>query len=358
MKLKITKSKWQQIIQLTLFILYANGWGTTALASADNASVESQTWRVEYLNDAVFDKDNKISSGISIQKHSAVAESWDALKDVPKFIINWGKAIPTLTKEGLFYRAGIAIGQVIQTPDDLSRSDLIEEDVPYAGALTVQSSWYAYNNNEFRGFEITVGIIGPLSLAEPTQKVLHELIDVTHPQGWDNQLETEPVININYMRKQKLWRSGTPSDLSYDISINGNVGLGNLFTLGSMSLEMRFGNNMPGGFAYIPDPIGVSMHYLASLRPANPNKASFYITLVFSSSLYVHSIFLDGNTFRDSHSIDKEPLVGFVIAALHYEKRTWGIHFTIIESSNNVIPGISPSNNRERLGTIDLEWRF
>jgi hypothetical protein len=327
--------------------------------ASDSRSVESATWRFEFDNDVFFNEDNQISSGWSLQKQSAVARSWEALEDVPGFVRRWGKAIPTLTDEGLVYRAGIAIGQVIQTPDDLSRSDLIEDDVPYAGALTLQATWYAFNDDEFRGFEITAGVVGPPSLAEQTQKTVHKLIGSDDPKGWDNQLETEPVINFNYMRKQKLWRGGNPAGFSYDTAVNGNVGLGNLFTQASVALEMRFGQNMPRGFVYVPDPIGLSMHYMASLKPANPQAASFYGTLVLRGSAFAHNIFLDGNTFRDSHSVDKEPFVGMAIAGLHYERANWGIHFSVMVSSDDVDTSKYPAaEGRERLGTVDIEWRF
>jgi len=326
---------------------------------AQEISVESQTWRFEIDNDIVFNKDNKISNGWSLQKYSAVASSWETLEDVPHFVRNWAKVIPGLTEEGLVYRAGIAIGQIIQTPNDLSRSDLIEDDVPYAGVLTLQATWYAFNNDEFRGFELITGLVGPYSLAEQTQKAVHNLVSADKPMGWDNQLSTELIINFNYMRKQKIWRIGNPAGLSFDTTLSANAGLGNLFTQASASLEMRFGHNMPGGFVSIPDPIGLSMHYLASLKPAKANSASFYTSLVLRGSAFAHNIFLDGNAFRDSHSVEKEPLVGLVILGFHYEKVDWGIHFGIMISSDNVDTSKYPAaENDERLGTLDIEWRF
>lgn len=96
---------------------------------------ESTTYRFEFDNDFFFKKDNKISSGLSLQKHSAVAGSWEDLQGVPEFVRLWGETIPTLTDGGMIYRAGIAIGQVIQTPSDLSSIDLIKDDVPMPGCL-------------------------------------------------------------------------------------------------------------------------------------------------------------------------------------------------------------------------------
>ena len=344
-----------RISPVILFILCTHA--SDALAEA--TSVESQTWRFEIDNDIIFNKDNKISNGWSLQKYSAVASSWETLKDVPEFVRRWGKEIPSLTEEGLVYRAGIAIGQIIQTPDDLSRSDLIEDDVPYAGALTLQATWYAFNNDEFRGFEFIVGVAGSPSLAEQTQKTVHNLVGADEPMGWDNQLSTEPVINFNYMRKQKIWSYGNPASVSFDTTLNANAGLGNLFTQASVAIEIRLGSNMPGGFVSIPDPIGLSMHYLASLKPAKTNSASFYTSLVLRGSAFAHNIFLDGNAFRDSHSVDKEPLVGLVILGVHYEKVDWGIHFGIMISSDNLDTSKYPAaESDERLGTLAIEWRL
>ena len=130
-KLQIMNNR--RIIMILLFLVCANAGGAPTLATENSLSVESATWRFEFDNDAFFGKDNKISSGWSLQRHSAIAECWESLQGVPGFIRSWGKVVPTLTKEGLVYRVGIAIGQVIQTPDDLSRRDLIKDDVPYAG---------------------------------------------------------------------------------------------------------------------------------------------------------------------------------------------------------------------------------
>jgi len=323
------------------------------------ADKEQATWRFEFDNDIFFKSDNNFSSGLSLQRHSASAVSWETLTDTPKFVSRLGKRIPTLTGKGLVYRAGVAIGQVIQTPDDLSRRDLIKEDVPYAGVLTLQASWYAYNDDEFRGFEITAGVVGPLSLAGPNQKLIHTLLGCPTPQGWGNQLVNELLLNLNYMRKKKIWHEGRPADISFDTAINGNIGLGNLFTQVSAALEMRLGHNMPGGFVFVPDPIGYSMHYQATLKPARPGVGSFYGSLVLRGTALAHNIFLDGNSFRDSHRIDRKPLVGQIIAGLHYELRHWGVHFYTLASSTVVdIRKVTAAEKRELVGSITIERRF
>ena len=350
----------QRCVSLTLlFLLCPLMITVSAQNEIDTRTVESATWRVEYDNDVFFGKDNKISHGWSLQKHSAIAGSWRDLQDVPEFVRYWGSVFPTLSKEGLYRKSGVAIGQVIQTPDDLSRTDRIEEDVPYAGVLTLQATWYIFNDREFRGFEITAGVAGPPAMGEQVQKTVHELIGSPTPRGWDHQLSTEPVLNLNYMGKEKIYSIGNPARFSFDTAINGNIGLGNLFTQASLALELRFGHNIPGGFVYVPDPIGLSMHYLASLQPAAPQAASIYATLVLRGSVFAHNIFIDGNSFTTSHSLKKEPLVGLLVAGLHYQQKNWGVHFNVMLSSDNVDTSQAAAvEGSERLGSINIEWRL
>jgi len=349
------------IVVFQVFIPGVNvcGLGLTSLKERKTVDIEQATWRFEFDNDVFFKKDNKISSGWSLQKHSAVAKDWESLQEVPDFVKLWGRHMPILTKEGMRYRAGIAIGQVLQTPDDLSKSELQEGDVPYAGVLTVQATWYAFNDDEFRGFEITVGMVGPPTLGEQTQTAVHELIGSERPLGWKNQLSTEPVINLNFMHKQKIWQRGNPAKFAVDTAINANIGLGNLFTQASGALEVRFGYNMPQGFVYVPDPIGLSMHYIACLKPTNTQNRSFYATLVVRGTGYLHNIFLDGNTFRDSHSVNKKPLVGLAVLGIHYEGKSWGINCSAMSSTENVDTEQLPNaESREHVGSIYFSWRF
>ena len=92
------------------------------------------------------------------------------------------------------------------------------------------------------------------------------------------------------------------------------------------------------------------------MKPANPQAASFYTTLVLRGSAFAHNIFLDGN---DSHSVDKEVLVGQMIVGLHYERKSWGTHFSLLETSDNVDTNKAPAaEGRERKATINIEWRF
>ncbi|MDT8388070.1 MAG: lipid A deacylase LpxR family protein [Thiogranum sp.] len=346
---------------LAAFASSAAGFFYAQPISADGdtqrAGKERASYRFEFINDFFFGTDQEVSGAWSLQKHMAVADSWETMRDVPDIVRRVGARFPTLTDDGRNYRTSFALGQITQTPVDLQRRDLIEKDVPYAGALVLSVSWYGYNDREFSGFELVGGVVGPLSLAGQAQKSAHALLGINKPKGWDNQLENEPVMNFNYMRKRKLSRIGNPAGLSFDTAINGNLCLGNLTTRASTSVEMRFGRNMPRGFVYIPESAGFGMNYKGMLESPDPKRSSLYGSLVLRGTGVAHDIFLDGNTFRDSHSVDKKTFVGLAIAGLHYERENWSASFNLMFPTDTVDTSRATEvEGRGELGSITIEW--
>jgi lipid A 3-O-deacylase len=320
---------------------------------------EPARWRLGFDNDIYFHKDNNLSNCWSVQRHSATSAAWESLKDMPKIAGFIGNHIPGLKGRGLAHRSGVSIAQTIQTPNDLHRRNLIKNDVPYAGVLTLQGSWYAYDDTEFRGFEITTGVVGPFSLGESSQKAFHKLFHRMLPQGWRNQLSNEPLIGVSYMRKKKILRKEIHGGFAFDSTINGNASAGNLFTHATGAIELRFGRNTPGGFVYAPNTTGYGMNYIATFQPVHPRGGALYGSLVMRATALAHSAFLDGNMFRNSHHVDKKPLVGQMIFGLHYEHKRFGVHlYTLVSSAVLDAHRATAAEERELIGSISVElWK-
>jgi hypothetical protein len=326
---------------------------------------EAGKYRFELDNDVLVDSDNGFSNGWSFQMHSPIADSWDKIQGAAPHTKALAAWLPGLSGDGLNYRMSVAIGQIIQTPDDIDDPNPIPNDVPYAGILTGQLGFIAFNDDEFRGIGLVIGWVGRPSMAEQTQNFVHEVGGVADvAQGWDNQLETEPLLNMTYMRKKKFYQNGHRADYSFDASIGGGVVLGNMFTSADVQLEMRYGNNMPGGFAYYADPIGRTMAYDARLAPMKTKEASIYGSLGIAAAAVAHNILIDGTVFRDNPSfvdnIEKEDTVGAVIIGFHYEMPTWAFHFkhympTDAVEASSVSATDEPENT---FSTFMYEWRM
>lgn len=321
--------------------------------------VERPTHGFKFSNDLYFGTDSGITGSMALQKHSSVAGSWSSVKGMPWYIDYWGPKIPTINADGLFYRSSFAVGTITQTPDEIQRREVIKNDLPYAGVLALEATWYGFNDDEFRGFEFVTGVLGPAALGKQLQTSAHRLTGANRPRGWRNQLENEPLINLNYMRKKKLSRLGNPAGWSFDSTFNGNASLGNLVTKVSSSIEMRLGHNMARGFTFIPDPIGFGMDYKAALKPANPGDGAFYASMVLRGTGVLHNVLLDGNTFRDSHSVDKEPVFGEFMFGLHYERKSWSVHLDTVFASEEVNTSqVTAVDHGRMIGSITLEWRL
>lgn len=349
----------------------AAGWGAlltcavltlaafSGLAGAAPQGQERVTYSLDLFDDFLFGKDDQITGGWTLTRHSETMGDWDDFQGLFSTLGRFGGRIPTLSAPGLRYRHTISLGQVIQTPGNLSRSDLIPEDVPYAGLLAIQAAWYGYDDTRLRGFALTAGVVGPAALGKQVQSGVHQLIGNDEPRGWDNQLANEPVLNLAYRRKRKLWAARTGDGWGADLTLDGHGALGNLYTALAGGLELRAGYNLPGGFAPVADPVGFALHHQARLRPARPERASVYLSAVARGHLVARNLLLDGNTFTNSHGVDKTPVVGQFLLGAHLEYRSVALRFQVFLTTDRVDPARFPAaQGRDRYGIATAEWRF
>jgi hypothetical protein len=229
---------------------------------------------------------------------------------VPDIIERAGEALPLFPDDGNL-RVTYSLGQDIFTPSDISEHALIEDDRPYAGWTYLGVGLVSENGDRLDNLELNVGMIGPASLAEKMQTEYHRLIDIQLPEGWDNQLHNEPGVVLYYERK---WRNILKAELT-ELPVFDNLGvdltphlggaLGNVFTYAAAGLTLRLGEDLPDDYG------------APRLRPALPGSDYFrpddsfgwYFFAGAEGRLVARNIFLDGNTFRDSHSVDKIPTV-------------------------------------------------
>jgi lipid A 3-O-deacylase len=344
------------LLPIVLFIgLLASGIGQ---ANEQLAQREQPTWRFEFANDFMFSSDNQFTNGVTVQKHSTISGDIDDLHGVRAF--GKGLARKLLPQDdGLVFRKGLIVGQIFGTPDDIENQDIILSDAPYLGMLAAQSSWIAFNDTRLTGFATTIGIVGEYSFAEEVQKGVHSLRDVTEPQGWDNQLDNEPVLNFHFVKKRKLWNQP-----SFDGALNFDVSVGNFYTGLGAGIETQFGRK-PGGFSYASDVFGKGMAYDATLARQD-GRTEIYGTLMARAWTWAvfmpfeGNTFVDGNEWTENNTVEPEKVIGQVVAGIHVVRPAWGIHLTWVFATDNVdknsiSPGVEVENN---YGVMMFEWRF
>lgn len=208
---------------------------------------------------------------------------------------------------------GGAFGQNMYTPEDIGERELISDDRPYAGWL------YAglvlterHGDRRFDEMEIDLGATGPVSLAKSTQINFHKLINSPRPNGWDNQIENELGLVFLYRAKWRddLWRGPTllrlvPEGLELDLVRGGSLSLGNILTYVQGDLTLRFGDNLSDDFG--PPRITPALQGSTFFRREDDFGWNVFAGAALRA--VARNIFLDGNTFVDSHNVNKNPVV-------------------------------------------------
>jgi hypothetical protein len=263
---------------------------------------------LEVENDKFANTDRHYTNGIRL---SALSPKRDITEWARRF-----RLIPFLPpdsrkREG---RLGFYLGQNMYTPENTEATTLIENDRPYAGWLYVGVG-FAMETDAQRldTVELDIGMVGPASLAEKTQKWWHEVIDVEVPRGWDNQLNNEPGFVLSYERKWRRFLAGHLPEATgplswpaFDVTPYVGGSIGNVFTYAAAGGMVRFGDSLRDDYGP------------PRIRPSMPGSAFFdrgndfgwYVYAGVEGRLVARNIFLDGNTFTHSHRVDKKPIVG------------------------------------------------
>jgi lipid A 3-O-deacylase len=259
---------------------------------------------IQFENDLFGGTDRYFTQGFRIQAVTKpipwVTEAADKL---PWFSKHRAMDDPANTLQA---RTSISFGQNIYTPDDLSRTELIENDVPYAGWLYLGLGIMANQGlSRFDQLVLNIGVVGPSSMAEEVQTEWHKFTGMTTPEGWDNQLHDELGIVLFYEQARRFETRDLILGLKWDVIPHFGGSLGNVFTFANAGVTFRFGPDLERDFG------------APRIRPSLPGSGfyslkkgfNWYLFAGTEARLVLQNIFLDGNTFKESHSVDKRPLV-------------------------------------------------
>jgi hypothetical protein len=151
--------------------------------------------------------------------------------------------------------------------------------------------------------ELSLGVVGPAALGEEVQKAIHGFIDSPEPRGWSNQLGNELAVQAIWQRK---WRKIHEGDgLQADLLPHLGGALGNVFIYGAAGATVRLGFDLPADYG----PPRIQPSLPGSEFFVSEKKLSGYLFLGGEARFVLRDMFLDGNTFRSSHSVEKNWLV-------------------------------------------------
>ena len=201
-------------------------------------------------------------------------------------------------------RTTAGVGQHIYTPEDLLIPVPDPRDRPYAGWAYLSAAAFAHQGDDLYSVEAQLGAVGPSAHAGEAQNGMHRLIEAAESLGWDHQLRDEPGFNLYAEHRRVMWKSPRPHE--------GMMEIIGVRTLAAGTVETSVGGGLIGR-------IGYNLHQdfgPQRLRPGSAG-ADFFDggedAFYFFGGVHVrgvaHDVFLDGNVFRDSPSVDKKPIV-------------------------------------------------
>ena len=219
-------------------------------------------------------------------------------------------------------KAAFSFGQNIYTPRDIERSDLIINDRPYGGWLYAGVAIHDRTERQLETTELILGMVGPQSYAREVQTWWHEnvigLNNTREPLGWNNQLKNEFGVVLLRERKWRVYEQRWANGFGVDCITHLGAALGNIHTYANTGAEVRFGWSLPDDFGTSHSrPAGDASGLTASewQYPDTPLAAHFFIRV--DGRGVARNIFFDGNTFADSHSVNRKLLVGDLSAGVN-----------------------------------------
>ncbi|TLM67174.1 MAG: lipid A deacylase LpxR family protein [Deltaproteobacteria bacterium] len=254
-----------------------------------------------------FVLENDLFSNVDRHYTSGVRLVWvpDREASPPVWALKAASLVPWFPDAGEV-RPGFALGQSMFTPSDITLADPSPQERPYAGWLYGTIGLGVESGRRLDQFGITLGMVGPASLAEESQKTVHKTIGSDEPKGWDTQLRNEPGLVVTYQRSWRELAARTLLNNELDFSPHLGGALGNVFTYANAGVTMRYGRQLPDDYG--PPRIQPGLPGTADFSPRSD--FGWYLFAGIDARLVARNIFLDGNTFRDSRSVDKYPLAG------------------------------------------------
>lgn len=249
-------------------------------------------------NDKYFGTDEGYSSGIQITALYHISQEDYSIFDILGY----------KNKETYSY-VTFSIANKMFTPTDFEETELILDDRPYAGWTYLQSTLHKTTKSQLRSLSLQVGYLGPKSGSEEIQDRFHSFINAEISQGWDNQLGNELGINLKYIQK---WRYFSKISNDFESSlvpfISGEIG--NIAINATSGLLARIGWNIPKDYGVSSIDLGADPGIPVYGEFKNMRRKPWSLSLNFTAAATAvgRDIFLDGNTFKSSHSVDKRYL--------------------------------------------------
>ena len=320
-------------------------WLLAAMAPAWAAAPGERAFSVVFENDLFYKTDHDYTNGVEFSYTTAP-------DGTPDWADQTAHLLPFFSDSEGTVRTRFALGQAMFTPNDITLANPPLSDRPYAGFLFGAVGVTGESEGYFDQVQMMLGITGPASLAEESQKFIHAIVHARKPTGWHYQLRNEPGVVIQYERTLTTIHRAPVLGLELDVEPHFGGAIGNVWDYINAGVMARIGFNIPEDYG--PMRIEPSMPGSDYFEPQPEKDFGAYLFAGIEGRAVGRNLFLDGNSFEASRSVFKLNMVGDLVTGAAITFDFARLAFTHVIRSREY----RTQKGDDQYGAIDLTLRF
>jgi len=301
---------------------------------------------VVFENDSIASgTDRNYTNGVRLTYHDTNAN----IPSVVKKVVDWLPMFDINKTSSIFY----SLGQNLYTPTDITKAAQVAGERPWASFLYGSVGMNTTKDNHMDEIEMTLGMIGPASMGEQVQKAIHKHVtNSPEPRGWGNQLDNEAGVILSWQRR---WPTALVIDgggLSFLLSPYFGGSVGNIYTYANTGVGFRIGSERS---TWTDTPLRVRPALAGTGYFDIPkDKWDWHIFGGLEGRAVARNIFLDGNTFGNSYSVDKKPFVWDANIGLGLTYDRIRISYTLVYRARE----FETQDKGDVFGALSVGYRF
>ncbi|QFU23050.1 lipid A deacylase LpxR family protein [Shewanella eurypsychrophilus] len=298
-------------------------------------------------NDSLLNTDREYTSGVYFKYNSA---SVKIPSDFSSDTISYLAEILPLS-EASRKGWGLEFSQQMWTPTNIEVTDEIKNDRPYSGLISLNTYIREYSEESTTKYGLMLGIVGPSSHAEQSQKYIHQMIDSPKPMGWENQMEDKFVYGLEFESQKALLRRSAFGYYDYEVSMLNRVKVSNFQSEVAFGSTLRWGSQLHESFGSVGNKPGG----LIDPSAFSNSKSGFFAYLALEGRYRFNDYTIDGARPEHVYNINVENWQSTGSTGVVYYQSTWGVALSYAVSTPNFKEDVI---NHNAFGSLELFWRI
>ena len=321
-----------------------------------------------YENDVRFMTDRFYTSGVQFSTKQSTDQRGAFARRFTGALCGWMGC----AADDQFLTSQANLGQLVYTPQDITRREPQPLDRPWGGLLYYEQAYTFISANQRTLTTLTgqAGVTGKLSLAEPAQKLFHEIRDRPRPEGWDNQIGGSLGVLVSAERRTAV--DALSADLWSDVRFNTasywRLAAGNIQTYAAAGLAVVIGKDLP---AVSPPPPGIGTKLATGAASKSAGNVACMVPWIQCTAfgsvegrVVGYNLFLDGRLLHNDPKARRRKFVHDLVAGTRFDfpnTRTeshgpWFVQFKITRRSREFKSPIPVPRHRVAALTLGTEF--